>query len=114
MSAVFQLSQVPQVIEKVSPIYNTVEESTENYLNHPTLGLLYSVCRIEDNVELFTTLYAKSLFFLVSSYPTHLKFELLSQQEACLIVDRHLYNLLCLEQSQEYEKVKGMYQQLFV
>ena len=113
MSAVFQLSQVSQVIEKVSPIYNTVDESPENYLNHPTLGLLYSVCRIEDNVELFTTLYAKSLFFLVSSYPTHLKFEIISQQEARLIVDKHVHNLLCLEQSQEYEKVRGMYQQLF-
>lgn len=114
MPAVFQLNQISQVIEKVSPIYNTVDESAENYLNHPTLGLLYSVCRIEDNVELFTTLYAKHLFFLVTSYATHLKFELMGQQEAHLIVENHLYSLLRLEQSQEYEKVRGMYQQLFV
>jgi PII interaction protein X len=113
VSDVFQLSQISQVIEKVSRTYNTVDESTENYLAHPTLGLLYSVCQIEDNVELFTTLYAKSLFFLVRSYATHLKFELMSQQEARLIVEQHLYNLLRLEQAQEYEKVKGMYQQLF-
>ena len=113
MSIVFQLSKSSQVIEKVSPIYNSVDESAENYLNHPTLGLLYSVCRIDDTVELFTTLYAKHLFFLVGSYATHLKFELMSQQEAHLIVEKHLYNLLRLEQYQEYEKVRGMYQQLF-
>jgi PII interaction protein X len=111
--AVFQLSKVSQVFEKVSPIYKAVDESAENYLTHPTLGLLYSIGHLEDNVELFTTLYAKHLFFLVTTYATHLKFELISQQEAHLIVEKRLYDLLCLSQTQEYDKLMVIYQRLF-
>ncbi len=37
--------------------------SNENYLNHPNFGLLFRVCLIDVNRELFTTLYAQRLFF---------------------------------------------------
>jgi PII interaction protein X len=47
-----------------------VHENTDSYLNHPTLGLLYSVCVLEEKQELFTTIYAKRLFFLVTTTPT--------------------------------------------
>ena len=40
--------------------------NTENYLTHPTFGLLSRVCVLEQNQELFTTLYAQRLFFLVT------------------------------------------------
>ncbi|MBC7823256.1 MAG: DUF3539 family protein, partial [Candidatus Parcubacteria bacterium] len=41
--------------------------STETYLNHPTFGLLFRVCSVEDKRELFSTLYAQRLFFIVSN-----------------------------------------------
>lgn len=36
---------------------------TETYLNHPTFGLLYSLCVIDAKSALYTTLYAQRLFF---------------------------------------------------
>ena len=41
--------------------------STETYLNHPNFGLLFRVCMVEEGKELFATLYAQRLFFLVSN-----------------------------------------------
>ncbi|HAA33067.1 MAG TPA: DUF3539 domain-containing protein, partial [Cyanobacteria bacterium UBA8553] len=42
---------------------------SETYLNHPTFGLLFRVCMVEEGQELFTTLYAQRLFFVVSTTP---------------------------------------------
>ncbi len=39
--------------------------TAESYLNHPTFGLLYRICELEDSRELFTTLYAQRMFFLI-------------------------------------------------
>ncbi|MGL6283419.1 MAG: PII-interacting protein PipX family protein, partial [Microcoleaceae cyanobacterium] len=44
-------------------------------MNHPNFGLLYRICTLEDSQELFTTLYAQRLFFLVTAGPTGIKFE---------------------------------------
>jgi hypothetical protein len=41
--------------------------NAETYLNHPTFGLLFRVCLVEENQELFTTLYAQRLFFMVTT-----------------------------------------------
>ncbi|MEM7556548.1 MAG: PII-interacting protein PipX family protein, partial [Cyanobacteria bacterium P01_A01_bin.84] len=30
-------------------------ENSETYINHPTWGLLYRICLVEDKQELFTT-----------------------------------------------------------
>jgi PII interaction protein X len=38
----------------------------EKYVQHPNFGLLYSLCTLDANSALFTTLYAQRLFFLVS------------------------------------------------
>jgi PII interaction protein X len=109
--SVFQINKFSQSSEKINPHHG--DENPENYLTHPTLGLLYSVCQLEDNVELFTTIYAKRLFFLVTGYATHLKFESINRQEARLIVEKHLCHLGKLAQSQEYDKLMAMYQQTF-
>ncbi|MFN6395799.1 MAG: PII-interacting protein PipX family protein, partial [Aphanizomenon sp.] len=42
-------------------------ESSETYINHPTWGLLYRICMVDENQDLFTTLYAQRLFFLVTT-----------------------------------------------
>ncbi len=38
-------------------------DHSETYINHPTWGLLYKISIVDDNQELFTTLYAQRLFF---------------------------------------------------
>ena len=113
MSPVFQISKASSILEKISPTPKATDESAENYLTHPTLGLLYSVCQLEDNVEVFTTLYAKRLFFLVTTYTDCLKFESIGRQEARLLVEKRLYYLRSLAQTQEYDKLMVMYRQTF-
>lgn len=62
--------------------------SNEVYLNHPTFGLLYQVCLLEENQEIFTTLYAQRLFFLVKTDSEHVSFDPVTRSEAQLLVEK--------------------------
>lgn len=110
---VFQISNVSQSPGKFGYAYVDAHESTENYLNHPTLGLLYSVCQLEENRQLFTTIYAKRLFFLVTTSTTRVKFESIGRNDARLLVENCLCQLRRLGQFQDYNKLQAMYQQTF-
>ena len=90
-----------------------VDESTENYLNHPTLGLLYSVGSLAENLELFTTIYAMRLFFLVTANASGIKYESIGRTDARSMVENRLRQLRLLGQFQEYDKLQAMYQQTF-
>lgn len=85
----------------------------EAYLNHPTFGLLTRVCLLEENLELFTTLYIQRFFFLVTTHTTGVKFVLISRTDACLRVENRLRQLRRAGQSQEYNKLFAMYQLSF-
>lgn len=86
---------------------------SETYLNHPTFGLLYRVCVLEDSQELFTTLYAQRLFFLVTTAGTGVKFEPIGRSDARLMVENRIRLLRRTGQSQEYEQIQTVYQQTF-
>jgi len=62
----------------------------ENYLNHPTFGLLTRICEIDEHKSLFTTLYAQRLFFLITSQPSGVQFEPVSRADAKLMVENRL------------------------
>ena len=64
--------------------------TSENYLNHPTFGLLYRICVVEENQELFTTLYAQRMFFIVANTPTGLSFQPLTRSDARLTIDTRI------------------------
>ena len=85
----------------------------ENYLNHPTWGLLYRVCLLEENQELFTTLYAQRLFFLVTTGAAGLKFEPISRSEARLMLENRLRILRRTGQSQDYDQLQTILQRTF-
>jgi PII interaction protein X len=87
--------------------------SSETYLNHPTFGLLYRVCLLEDNLELFTTLYAQRLFFLVNTTPTGIKFEPIGRNDARLMVENRMRMLRRSSQLQEYDKLQVIHKQTF-
>ena len=87
--------------------------NTENYLNHPTWGLLYRVCVLEENQELFTTLYAQRLFFLVTTGAAGLKFEPISRSEARLMLENRLRTLRRAGQSQNYDQLQTILQRTF-
>ncbi len=87
----------------------------ENYLNHPTFGLLSRVCVLEEHQELFTTLYAQRLFFLVTHEPTgsSIKFESVSRSQARLLLETRLRLLRRSGQYQEYEQLQRILQNTF-
>lgn len=87
--------------------------SGETYLNHPTFGLLYRVCLVEEGRELFTTLYAQRLFFLVTSSPAGLKFEPISRADARIQVENRLRLLRRLGHSNEYDQLMLIHKRTF-
>lgn len=89
------------------------EVSSENYLNHPTFGLLHRACLIENNQELFTSIYPRRYFFLVTTKMTGIKFEVIGRHRASLLVENCLRQLHRTDRYQEYEKLFDLYQQMF-
>ena len=85
----------------------------ETYLNHPTFGLLYRVCFLEENQEVFTTLYAQRLFFLVTTATTGLKFEPISRSEVRLLLEHRLRLLRRTGQSPEYDRLHAILHRMF-
>ncbi len=88
-------------------------QSNETYLNHPTFGLLYRICLIENDRELFTTLYAQRLFFIVVFTSDNLTFDPISRSDARLLVENRLRKLRQNNISPEYQKLNQVYQQTF-
>lgn len=87
--------------------------NTEIYLNHPTFGLLYRVCMVESNQELFTTLYAQRLFFIAISGPDGLRFEPVSRADARLLVETRLRVLRRTGQTQDYAQLSAVHKRTF-
>jgi PII interaction protein X len=87
--------------------------SNENYLNHPNFGLLFRVCLIDTARELFTTLYAQRLFFLVASGDDGLEFEPITRTDARILVENRLRVLRRQGQQQDYSQLQVVYKQTF-
>jgi PII interaction protein X len=87
--------------------------TNETYLNHPTFGLLYRVCTIEPNQEIFTTLYAQRLFFLVKANEQGLAFEPKSRSEARLLIENRLRKLRRLGAQEEHSALSENYKRIF-
>jgi PII interaction protein X len=88
-------------------------EPSETYLNHPTWGLLYRVCIVNDHQELFTTLYAQRLFFVVTTESKGFKFEPLGRSEARMLVENRLRMLRRSGQLGEYDQLLSILQRTF-
>ncbi|MCL2929648.1 MAG: PipX family protein [Trichodesmium sp. St16_bin4-tuft] len=87
--------------------------TNETYMNHPNFGLLYRVCLIENKKELFTTLYAQRLFFLVTNGIGGIKFEPVSRSDARLIVEVRLRQLRRDGQKADYQKLQQVHKNTF-
>lgn len=88
--------------------------TTETYLNHPTFGLLYRLSTLSENRELFTTLYAQRLFFIVTSKTERVSIEPITRSEARLLVDRRMRELRLLDLgTDEYAKLQVVYKRTF-
>jgi PII interaction protein X len=87
--------------------------SDEHYLNHPTFGLLYRICVVEENQELFTTLYAQRMFFVVANTASGLSFQPVTRADARLTIDMRIRQLRRNGQVQESQELQKMMQQNF-
>ena len=86
---------------------------TETYLNHPTFGLLYSLCMIDAESGLYTTLYAQRLFFVVTTSENQLEFSPITRQEARVTVESRLRILRRTGTRQDYNQLQIVHQQTF-
>ena len=56
--------------------------SSERYLNHPTFGMLYLVSPGSDGRDIYATLYAQKMFFLVEIRQREVFFEVIPYLDA--------------------------------
>ena len=89
-------------------------QSNETYLNHPNFGLLYRICLIQDNQELFTTLYAQRLFFLVTINANGFQFDPITRSDARLMVEVRLRKLRSQNSGAQYQDLYQAYQRTFL
>ena len=87
--------------------------STEIYINHPNFGLLYRLCILDTNQELFTTLYAQRLFFKVGIESQEIRFEPLSRSEARILMENKLRFLRSEGQWETYKEMNNTYENTF-
>ncbi len=87
--------------------------STETYLNHPNFGLLFRICLVGEGQELFATLYAHRLFFLVTNDSTGLAFEPTGRIEAKQLIEQRLRVIRRTGQQDEYDLLQKSYKQAF-
>jgi PII interaction protein X len=88
--------------------------SSEIYINHPNFGLLYRLCVINKNEELFTTLYAQRLFFRVTiESDGKTNFEPLSRSETRILMDNKLRKLRSEGDWTAYKEVNLIYTTTF-
>lgn len=88
--------------------------SLETYLNHPNFGLLFRICPVDDDQDLFATLYAQRLFFLVTQVKDkELTFEPLGRSNARLLLENRMRVLRRLGQYSEYDHLQRTYKQTF-
>jgi PII interaction protein X len=64
--------------------------SAERYLNHPTFGMLYRVAAAGEGRDLYATLYAQRIFFLVTLQPRGAQFEVIPQMDARHYAEQNL------------------------
>ena len=88
-------------------------DNSETYINLPTWGLLYRICMVDENQELFTTLYAQRLFFIVTTDVKGMKFQPTGRTEARMMIENRLRSLRRTGQSQEYDLLQIVFQRTF-
>lgn len=88
--------------------------STENYINHPTFGLLYRLCLVDEGRELFATLYAQRLFFVVTAAsPKGFVFEAVGRGDARQLLEERMRYLRRRGDYSEYDRLQKTYKQTF-
>lgn len=88
--------------------------SAEIYINHPNFGLLFRVCELETSRDLFATLYAQRLFFVVTTGKQATAFEPITRSEARLMVESRLRLVKRQGLGLEYNRLQTAHKQTFL
>jgi len=90
----------------------------ERYLHHPNFGLLYVVCVADHERNLFTTLYAHRLFFLVTErVGSPVTFEAVSRAQSRQVIEERIRQLRKLRDpalKDDLERVELFHKQIFL
>jgi PII interaction protein X len=92
------------MLDPILPDAAKVQMNPETYLNHPTFGLLFRVCLIEENRE---------LFFVVTTQTDGTRFEPIGRADARILVESRLRELRRSGQHQEYTQLQVTHKQTF-
>ena len=87
--------------------------SSERYLNHPTFGMLYQVSPSNDGRDLYATLYAQKMFFLVEIKKREVFFEVIPYLQARNQSELNLQRAR-RECPQDYSKWENLFKQTFI
>jgi PII interaction protein X len=87
--------------------------STETYINHPNFGLLFKICLVGEGQELFATLYAHRLFFVVHQGSGGLAFEPTGRIEARQLIEQRLRVVRRTGTQNDYDQLQKTYKQAF-
>jgi len=88
--------------------------SSEVYINHPNFGLLYRICLLDPDAELFATLYAQRLFFIVRQPKGgELEFAPVGRADARTLVEQQMRSLRRIGQYDDYSLLQSTHQQTF-
>ena len=85
----------------------------ERYLNHPTFGMLYQVSTAGEGRELYATLYAQRMFFLVTLQPRGAQFEVIPYQDARHHAELHLARCR-RDRADDFADWKQLFDQTFI
>ena len=87
--------------------------SSERYLNHPTFGMLYQVSPVNEDKDLYATLYAQKMFFLVTIKEREISFEVIPYLDARNQAEINLQKAR-RQSSEDLPKWENLFKQTFI
>ena len=87
--------------------------NSERYLNHPTFGMLYLVAPAGEGRDVYATLYAQKMFFLVTLQSRGAQFEVIPYLDARHHAEIHLARCKKYE-SKETKCWEELFHQTFI
>ena len=87
--------------------------SSERYLNHPTFGMLYLVSPGNEGKDIYATLYAQKMFFLVEIKHREIFFEVIPYLDARNQSELNLQKAR-RQSSEDFPKWDNLFRQTFL
>ena len=87
--------------------------SSERYLNHPTLGMLYQVSSSPEGKDVYATLYAQKMFFLVEIKQREVFFEVIPYLDARNLAELNIQKAR-RKGSEDLQKWENLFTQTFL